>query len=190
MMPLAIDHALFRPREKRMQIAYAPRKMGWHAEFIRKIFIAKFPAMRSIPWVAIENVSEARAAEIMGESAVYLSTSNLESFGLMPLEAMSAGCAVVGFHGYGGLEYMNRSNGLWFYTDELEETADALYRAVKGIETGDALIAAMIGEGGSTAARYTREAMRTALVGFIEKIAHGTPAGRNGPAAPMTPGDR
>lgn len=42
---------------------------------------------------------------MLGESAIFLSFSDMEGFGLPPVEAMSCGCAVVGYHGGGGREY-------------------------------------------------------------------------------------
>lgn len=175
-MPVAIDPAVFRPLDKKMQIAFAPRKLRWHGDIIRKIFVTKFPDMRAVPWVAIDGVPEARAAEIMGESAVYLALGHFESCPLMALEAMSAGCGVVGYHGYGGLEYATPRNGFWHYNDEIEEAADDLYRMVKGIEAGDTLIRAMIAEGRATAARFNTEAMRGALVDFFDTLKMTLPA--------------
>lgn len=169
-MTISIDGKTFAPQRKRMQIAYAPRKLRWHADLIAKIFRAKFPEMRDIPWVAIDGVPEARAAEIMGQSAVYLATGQFESCPLMALEAMSAGCAVVGYHGYGGLEYATPHNGIWHYNDEIEEVVDGLYHAVKGIQTDDALIKAMIANGRATAARYNADNMRKSLIGFVESL--------------------
>jgi glycosyltransferase involved in cell wall biosynthesis len=175
-MPIAIDPNVFRPLQKTLQIAYAPRKLRWHADLVRKIFAIKFPEMRSIPWVPIDGVPEARAAEIMGQSQVYLATGHFESCPLMALEAMSAGCAVVGYHGYGGLEYAMPRNGFWHYNDEIEEVVDDLYRTVKGLQNGDALIEAMIAEGRATAARFNGAAMRTALIEFIETARLRSPA--------------
>lgn len=169
-MTISVDGKTFAPQPKKMQIAYAPRKLRWHADIIAKIFRTKFPGMRDIPWVAIDGVPEARAAEIMGQSAVYLATGQFESCPLMALEAMSAGCAVVGYHGYGGLEYATPHNGIWHYNDEIEEVVDGLYRAVKGIQTDDALIKAMIANGRATAARYNTDNMRKSLIGFIENL--------------------
>jgi len=37
----------------------------------------------------------------------------LESFGLVPLEAMASGAIVAGFHGYGGRNMLS-DNGFWF----------------------------------------------------------------------------
>lgn len=175
-MPIAIDGALFRPRDKVLQIAYAPRKLRWHADLIRKLFATKFPEMRDVPWVAIEGVPEAQAAEIMGRSHVYLATGHFESCPLMALEAMSAGCAVVGYHGYGGLEYATPRNGIWHFNDEIEEVVNGLYRAVKGIQCNDTMIHAMIANGRTTAARFNAENMRKHLVAFVESQRNLPPA--------------
>jgi glycosyltransferase involved in cell wall biosynthesis len=68
---------------------------------------------------------------------VVLSLPYLESFGLVPLEAMASGAIVVGFHGYGGQEYATAKNGFWFPSDYLEETADAIARVLTGWEKKD-----------------------------------------------------
>jgi glycosyltransferase involved in cell wall biosynthesis len=169
-MPVAIDPQVFRPLAKKLQIAFAPRKLRWHAEIVRKLFRTKFPELRSVPWVAIDGVPEARAAEIMGESLVYLALGHFESCPLMALEAMSAGCAVVGYHGYGGLEYSTPRNGFWHYNDEIEEVVDDLYRAVRGVQQNDALIRAMVAEGQATAARFNADAMRAGLLDFVNAL--------------------
>ena len=184
-MTISVNGELFTPREKALQIAFAPRKLRWHADLIAKIFRAKFPDMRNVPWVPIDGVSEARAAEIMGQSAVYLATGQFESCPLMALEAMSAGCAVVGFHGYGGLEYATPHNGIWHFNDEIEEVVDGLYRAVKGLQNNDALIKAMVANGRATAARYNTDNMRRTLIEFVESLPapHKTPHKTKAPAA-------
>jgi glycosyltransferase involved in cell wall biosynthesis len=172
-MPLAIDPTLFRPREKIVQIAYAPKKLKWHADLIRRIFSTKYPDMHAVPWQEIHKASETRTAEIMGESQVYLSLSAFEALGLMPLEAMSAGCAVVGYHGSGGLEYATAQNGIWHYIDEIEEVVDALYSVAHRVMCKDPFIFHMIAEGQATAARFNNDAMQTALIDFIEATKSG-----------------
>ena len=169
-MTISVDGKTFAPLRKRLQIAFAPRKLRWHADLISKVFRTKFPGMRNIPWVPIDGVPEARAAEIMGESAVYLATGQFESCPLMALEAMSAGCAIVGYHGYGGLEYATPHNGFWHYNDEIEEVVDDLYRTVKGLQNNDALIAAMVANGRATAAHYNAGNMRKTLLTFFENL--------------------
>ena len=50
-------------------------------------------------------MSEREVAHILKESAIFLSFSHAEGFGLPPVEAISCGCLVIGYHGGGGREY-------------------------------------------------------------------------------------
>jgi hypothetical protein len=54
----------------------------------------------------IDGVSEGEVAHQMKSADVFLAISPSEAFGLPPLEAMCAGCCVVGFPGIGGFEFM------------------------------------------------------------------------------------
>jgi glycosyltransferase involved in cell wall biosynthesis len=95
----AIPLDVFRPAKKKLQIAYMPRKRPFELDFIRNLFTRLDGQYKHVPWVCIDKMDEAKVAEILGESAIFLSTSLYEGFGLPPLEAMSCGCIVVGFHG-------------------------------------------------------------------------------------------
>jgi glycosyltransferase involved in cell wall biosynthesis len=55
--------------------------------------------------VPIHDMHESEVAAILRESAIFLSFSQREGFGLPPLEAISCGCIVIGYHGGGGEEY-------------------------------------------------------------------------------------
>jgi len=43
---------------------------------------------------------------VLRESAVFLSSSHPEGFGLPPCEALACGCVVIGYHGGGGKEFL------------------------------------------------------------------------------------
>src|SRR5206468_2181306 len=131
-IPCAIDTDLFFPRQKRMQIALIPHKLPREAGSIYRIFQLKHRQFTSVSWVTIENRTERDTAAIFGESAIVISLPFLESFGLVPLEAMASGALVTGFDGYGGQEYAKPENGVWFPPDHIEETADALAKLLGG----------------------------------------------------------
>jgi len=165
-VPYAIDHALFRPAAKRLQIAYMPRKRREDVGFIRRAFVSACPDLASIPWVEIDGQSEERVASILGESAIFLALGRREGFGLPPVEAMAAGCLVVGFLGNGGREFGTPENGLWCDEDDLFGAALSLAEAIRGVEAGTPASAAMIEAGQRTAAGYTLEAMDQALLSY------------------------
>jgi glycosyltransferase involved in cell wall biosynthesis len=119
LIPIAIDTKRFSTsKRKRRQIAFMPRKLAEDGYFIANTFRRRHKHYADVPWVPINNVVQHRAAEIMSESAVFLSLSHKESIGLPPLEAMSCGCLVSGYHGDGGREYMTPKNGWWAETGD------------------------------------------------------------------------
>ena len=132
-----------------------PRKLPQECDAIMAGLGLLHPDLAGIPWLRIEGLPEHEVAAAMAGSAVFLSLSHRESFGLTPMEAMAAGCAVVGYHGGGGLDYANGANGRWFDHDAVEGVIDALAQVLRGVKAGDPAIAAMIAAGEDTASAYT-----------------------------------
>lgn len=60
--------------------------------------------------VVADGLSEADVAARMKETDIFLAISPHEALGLPPLEAMCAGCCVVGFPGIGGFEFMRHGD--------------------------------------------------------------------------------
>ncbi|MCA3356897.1 MAG: glycosyltransferase [Roseomonas sp.] len=154
LVQVSVNGAIFCPGVKRLRICTVPRKLPSEYEVIIAGFRHLYPQFASIPVARIENMPENAVAETMAGSAVFLSLSHRESFGLTPIEAMASGCAVVGYHGWGGLDYANAANGRWFGHDELEGVIDALAEVLEGLRQNDPLIASMIAAGRETAAAY------------------------------------
>jgi len=155
-----------------MQIAAIPRKLPREAAAIHSVLRLKYPELASVPWAVIENKPEREIAEIFGRSAIVLSLPFLESFGLVPLEAMASGAIVIGFHGYGALEYATAENGYWFPPDHIEETADAMAHTIRVLQVQDPTILKMREAGRATAARYGKDATRDALRAFYAPMMH------------------
>lgn len=164
-IPCVIDPDLFHPRPKTQQIAFIPKKLPREAAVIQSVFALKYPQLRAA-WLAIDNRSESETADIFGRSTIVLSLPFLESFGLVPLEAMASDAIVVGFTGYGGQEYATKENGFWLAPDQMEEVADALAHVVNGLERRDPVFLQMLEAGRATAARYNKERTRAALRDF------------------------
>ena len=137
LLPCAIDTQRFAAaKHKKRQIAFMPRKLVAEAHFIAATFKRRYPQHAWVPWVQIDKVTQAQAAQIMGESAVFLSLSHQESFGLPPLEAMACGCLVAGYHGDGGREYMTPQNGWWAETGDWLACIDGLAAAIEMFDRG------------------------------------------------------
>jgi glycosyltransferase involved in cell wall biosynthesis len=167
LLPYAIDPELFKPaNEKRRQIAYMPRKFGAEAAFIEAVFKRRYPRHAKVPWVSIDNVKQSIAAKMLGESEVFVSFSHRESFGLPPLEAMSSGCLVAGFHGDGGLEYITVENGWWAVSGDWKSTTDGLAAALDLLDAGGPALDAMRGAMAATVTRYSPARRDSALLSF------------------------
>lgn len=168
-VPCSIDAKLFSPRAKRRQIALIPKKLPREAAVIEALVRLKYPGL-DLAWRKIENASERETAEAFGESEIVLSLPYLESFGLVPLEAMASGAIVIGFDGYGGQEYASAENGLWFRPDRLEDVADAIARVTNGISEGDLNVHKMREAGFAAAARYNEARTKEALRQFYGEL--------------------
>ncbi len=157
-IPCAVDASNYtRTTAKVRQIAFMPRKLGAEAKFIHAAFVRMYPEYSDIPWIAIHQMTRREAAKVLSESAIFLSLSDKESFGLPPLEAMASGCVVAGFHGDGGREYMNEGNGWWAETGDWRACVHGLAAA---LETFD--------KGGEQLEEYNRRAMQTVEAYSVE----------------------
>jgi glycosyltransferase involved in cell wall biosynthesis len=106
-----IDPQLFAfTAAKKRQIAYMPRK---NARDIHQVLLRLRLTGRLEGWKLAEIAGrpQAEAAAILRASAVYLSSGSPEGFGLPAAEAMLAGCVVVGYHGFGGSEFLTEALG-------------------------------------------------------------------------------
>ncbi|GBQ06508.1 glycosyltransferase family 4 protein [Saccharibacter floricola] len=156
----SIDPELFVARDKEPRIVSAGWK--WDGEnhlppydrLIRKMLRRKYPALTSVPWSALGEVSEQVVADTMGQATVCLSLGRLEALGMTALEAMAAECCVVGFHGSGGEDYATAQNGFWHSPEDLEGVVDSLALALEMTENGGIVWQKMRQHGVATARRY------------------------------------
>jgi hypothetical protein len=95
--------AMFAPGAKERLIAYMPRKLPEHAQRVSLYLQQRLP--RHWRLQSIHNLGEEQVAAILARSSVFLSFSELEGYGLPPLEAALAGNLVVGYTGQGGREF-------------------------------------------------------------------------------------
>ena len=165
----AIDLELFKPGEKALQIAYMPRKRPAELDFIRNLFNRLYKQYKQIPWVCIDKVNETKVAEILSKSAIFISTSLYEGFGLPPLEAMASGCTVVGFHGGGGLEYASSENGYWCEEGNVIECVKTLGNVVSLINNDDEEINKVKEQALKRTSEYTFDRQERELLDFWSK---------------------
>jgi hypothetical protein len=166
----AINLELFKQRKKKLQIAYMPRKRPSELDFIRNLFNRLYKQYKDVPWICIDKVNEVKVAEILSESAIFLSTSLYEGFGLPPIEAMACGCIVVGFHGGGGLEYASSENGYWCEEGNIIECVRTLGHVVSIIDNNDKEANKIRNQALKKADEYTFERQEKELINFWSKI--------------------
>ncbi len=165
----AIHLDLFKPRKKKLQIAYMPRKRPAEMDFIRNLFDRLYKQYKEVPWICIDKVNEAKVAQILSESAIFLSTSLYEGFGLPPIEAMACGCVVVGFHGGGGLEYASSENGYWCEEGDIIEFVRTLGHVVSLIDNNDEKVNKVRNQALKKAREYTFDRQEGELLDFWSK---------------------
>lgn len=166
-VPVFIDQNVFHfQSQKRLQIALTPRKRPLEAAFIRDLFRADNPEFRSIPWVQISGLSEQKVAEVLKDTAVYLSLCRFESVGLTILEAFACGCATAGFTGFGAREYTTAKNGFWAAEDDCLDCVSQLTRAVRLVTDGGPRYRDLLEAANISASYYSRERFVKRVVGF------------------------
>jgi len=121
------------PRSFEIGVAFMPRKGANHIRLVAGLVGTKaHTGLPPISWLPIDNLQREQVAMRLRGAHIYLSTSVQEGLGLPPLEAMAAGCLVVGFAGGGGLDYATSANGIWLPDEDPWALADALLMTIQG----------------------------------------------------------
>lgn len=166
----AVDPQLFAPGKKKLQIAYMSRRAPIEAAFIRGWCERMGGRAAEVPWVEMDSLPIDRVGAIIAESAIFLSLSRLEGFGLPPIEAMASGCVVVGYHGQGGLEYARPDNGFWCPEADPYTCAVTMRKVVEMFLAEDAKLRPMIAAATHMAAKYTAQRQETEIVQFMKHV--------------------
>ncbi|HSH89864.1 MAG TPA: glycosyltransferase [Ramlibacter sp.] len=166
--PFYVDHSRFvYTEEKTLQIATIPRKRPMEFSAINDLFRANYPQFRHLKWLYLHQAKEAKIAEVMAQSAVFLSLARLEAHPMTTLEAMASGCVVAGFSGVaGGTDSATARNGFWAPEDDVVACVDQLARAVQLAVDRDAAWRETIDAGRRTAYEYRREESARLLMAF------------------------
>jgi glycosyltransferase involved in cell wall biosynthesis len=130
-----IDPGLFAFKaDKQRQIAYMPRK---NPHDVHQVLLRLRLTGRLDGWNVVEIAGrpEAETAAILRDSEVFLSSGHPEGFGLPAAEAMLAGCVVVGYHGYGGREFLTQELAFPIDVGDVVSFADRLAEVLDTLET-------------------------------------------------------
>ena len=92
-------------KDKSKLITYMPRKLSDHSKLV--LFFLKKHLPKKWKILPLEKMDEKTIFRNLKKSKIFLSFSNLEGFGLPPLEAGTLGNIVIGYTGTAGKEYWN-----------------------------------------------------------------------------------
>ncbi|QGY39105.1 glycosyltransferase family 1 protein [Pseudodesulfovibrio cashew] len=184
-----IDPAIFYPPESkpsgRVTVAYMPRKNKAASVQVKAIFdhMCGGTGMDDIRWLEIDGMDAHGVADALRSAHIFLATGYPEGCPLPPLEAMACGCLPVGFTGFGGWDYMRQvqeaprftpwwplrevdwpGNGFWCADGDVLDAALCLKDAVAMIREGGLYLDAALLAGQDTAAAYSTEEQRRAVL--------------------------
>ena len=147
----SINPKLYFPQEKKKQICFMPRK---NKEDARQVLYLLRYRKQLAGWTIrpIEKVSETRAAEIMRESAIFMSFGHPEGFGLPPAEAMASQTIAIGYDGRGGAEFW-QGHGIRIEMGDILGYAQAMEKLLEEYSTNPTRLNAMAQD----ASRFIRD---------------------------------
>lgn len=147
----------------------------------------------------IDGLTREGAAEVIRRSALFLSFSEREGFGLPPLEAMAAGCVVIGFDGGGGREYLRPETSFPIENGAIADFVRTVEHVIQEWNGGERFTARIERASAMIASEYSparqRQDVVRAFAGALEKASAmppGTPRlrrpgmGAGGGEAPLT----
>jgi len=116
-------------KKKKNIITYMDRKLSQHSNLV--INYLKFNLNKNWQIKNLKNLSENKTYELLKKSKIFLSFSNLEGFGLPPLEAALAGNTVIGYTGQGGNEYWKKPLFFKIHSGEVNKFALKVIEVIK-----------------------------------------------------------
>jgi hypothetical protein len=168
------DRFTYQPPRKINKIAYMPRKSDVGDTLIRILGKRQSPAGTYLV-VRLLDLNEDEYATQLIESRIYLAVTSREGANISVLEAMSAGCLVIGFAGVGGNAFMvgegAQQNCFLVENEDLLTLGKTLERVVAELETHPAAFDSIIRNGIATASRFgdmNREAL--SLKNYFESL--------------------
>jgi hypothetical protein len=166
----SINPKLYYPQKKKKQICVMPRKNLEDVKQVLHILNLR-GALRGWKVVLVDGFREAKAAEVMRESALFLSFGHPEGFGLPPAEALACHCLVCGYDGNAGSEFLLPEFSYPIRVGAIIEYAQTVERVLKEMPEKRSEFEAKMKAGAELVAReYSEERERESIVGCWRKI--------------------
>lgn len=137
---LGIDPALFHPgngERRAPRIAYMPRRGGEDAEKVLHLLRGR-GVLADWEVVALEGLSHDEVARQLRSTRIFMAFTYQEGFGLPAAEAMACGNYVIGYHGFGGLEFFRPEFSTAIDTGDILSFARAVEAAIEHERTNPA----------------------------------------------------
>lgn len=119
-------------------ICYMPRRLQRHSQLVTFFLEKKIPPHWRIE--SIDGLDEDGVVAVFGKSKIFLSFSELEGFGLPPVEAALSGCYVIGYTGEGGKEYWDAEIFTEIYSGDIKAFVKAVLNKIDEIEGAPSVI--------------------------------------------------
>lgn len=146
------------PARKQNKISFMTRKSNAGQRICKIINKRTIPTKNSYSWIPLKDYNESTYAMHLIESKIYLACSSYEGVNMSVLEAMSAGCLVIGFAGVGGKDYMigegPNQNCILVENEDLLALGIATEEAMEAFNATLNAYQHIIDNGIATAARY------------------------------------
>ena len=160
------DEKIF--NKKQNLITYMSRKKANH--ITKLLFILKQHLPKNWEIRDIENQKEIEVINSFEKSKIFLSFSDLEGFGLPPVEAALCGNFVIGYTGESGKEYWNKPIFDEIFSGDLRNFAKKIIDRVTGLNKENYIFSDLKPHINKLAEKYSAEKEQSSLLSLINII--------------------
>ena len=158
----------YKGNKKTNAILYMPRRLGLHSYTLNYFLEKNIPSNWTMS--PVDNMSENEVGEQLRSSSIFLSFSDLEGFGLPPLEAALCGNIVIGYSGQGGNEYFNNSIFRKVEYGNFLQYSECVLNAIDTLERGYFSSMEYLENLTKLSLQYSDESYEKSLIEFAKKV--------------------
>ena len=155
-------------KSKENLITYMPRKNRNHTD--KLLFILKQHLPKNWEIKILDNLTEPEVIKFFKKSKIFLSFSELEGFGLPPVEAALSGNSVIGYTGESGKEYWDPPIFEEVFSGDLRTFTNKVINKVKDLNKNNRVFEKFKPYISKLADKYSLEKEQRGLLSLIDKI--------------------
>ena len=166
---------------KRLKQIVAVPKPGYETvgyydyQIVRQHILQHLADKSEWSFVELSNIRHQEVAQVLRESAFFLSVNCLEGFNTTVAEAMAAGCIPICYDAFGGREYLRyKENAFVFPNNHLYPLLECLYEQIAQFDAGAGELDTIRLAGYRTAKEYSRTRTSQELLQFFSYFVDGT----------------